>query len=272
VTAHGIVPGIPDETYHADRDRFSQSAAKVLLTSPAKYRHWRDNPPPPKAAFDLGHVVHALVLGVGAGYVAIPADLLDTRGGLSRKDGKAWVKKQRAAGLIPLKGDVLDGAKAMADAVLTHPGARVIFEAEGDVEVSFYWTARGVECKGRADKLAAIHDGLAVVDLKSARDASPGGFARDAAKFDYRIQGGSYSDALGTITGEDHLSFPVVFVAVETEPPHLVGLYSLAPWDVDAGRQRWHDALDLLTQCRATSEWPGYATEIVTLDLPPWAA
>ena len=64
--------GVPEREYHAD-PAFSQSQAKVLLDSPAKYRWQRDNPPAPRDHFDFGHAVHAKVLGIGLDFWRIDA-------------------------------------------------------------------------------------------------------------------------------------------------------------------------------------------------------
>ncbi len=273
----GIHQGIPEDTYHAD-PRFSQSAATVLLDSPAIYRWQLDHPEPPRDVFDVGSAVHAKVLGVGQPIVAIPDDYFGKNGAWTNK-ARDFCDGVRAEDGIPLRAEVVAQVDAMAESVLRHEGARAILEAEGDVEVTLAWTLPGtdhgdgeeigVECRGRVDKVAASDQGIYLADLKTTQDASPRGFALSAAKYGYRLQGGAYTDAWDHTTGDAPAGF--LFIAVEKTAPYLVGLYQLTEWDTTAGRDRWLEAVDLYATCRARDEWPGYSAAIEPLDLPAWA-
>ena len=255
--------GVPEREYHAD-PAFSQSQAKVLLDSPAKYRWQRDNPPAPRDHFDFGHAVHAKVLGIGLDFWRIDAD--DWRTVAIRKERD----DARANGFVPMLAKDLDKVQRMASAVLTHPGARRILETEGDVEASMWWTDLGtdVECRGRIDKLAATDGGLVNVDLKTTTDASPRAFSKTAANYLYHLQAAAYEDGLRHITGED---CPTVLIAVEKEPPHLVALYEFPAEEIAGGLDKWRDALDALVKYREADYWPGYPDSIQPLYLPAWA-
>jgi len=63
---------MPEIEYHA-ADGLSSTGMKWLLRSPKHYRQAMDHRVE-KAAFDLGHCVHAKVLGVGMGVVVIPEE------------------------------------------------------------------------------------------------------------------------------------------------------------------------------------------------------
>lgn len=268
-----IVPGFPEADYHASPE-FSQSQAKVLLESPARYLWRLENPEPPRDEFDVGHAVHAKVLGVGLPVLEIPSIFLAKNGSPNTKAAQEFIDDARRDGYVPLKSEVVAKVVAMAEAVLAHPAARAAFEAEGDVELSMWWTDpdSGVECRGRVDKAAATEVGISLVDLKSTTDGSPRGFASSAAKFGYRLQGGAYSDGWDIATGDEPAGF--LFVTVEKEAPYLVATYSLSPFDIDAGRAKWREACARLADYRARNEWPSYATELPDfspLDLPAWA-
>jgi hypothetical protein len=263
----GIHVGIDEASYHA-HPAFSQSQAKVLLDSPAKYRWQLDNPPPPRDVFDFGHAVHAKVLGVGLDFLTIDADDWRLKATRDMRD------EGRAAGLVPMLAKDLERADRMAEAVLAHPDARAAFEAEGDVELSMWWQDpdSGVEARGRIDKAAATGGGVSLVDLKTTVDGSPRAFTSSAAKYGYRLQGGAYTDGWQILTGEAPTGF--LFVTVEKEPPHLVGTYALSPLDIEQGRDKWRLACARLADYRARNEWPAYADEpdpFAYLDLPAWA-
>lgn len=265
VTEPGIYADIPEVTYHAD-PALSQSAAKVLLDCPARYRWQLDNPPPFKGVFDFGHAAHAKVLGVGLDLVIIDAPDWRTK---AAQEAKA---EAHATGRVPLLRKDAATVDAMAARLEAHDGARAILTSEGMAEQSMWWLDEqtGIECRGRIDWLAEVGGGLAIVDYKTTGDASPDGFAKSVANYGYRLQAAHYIDGLAAITSIPDA--PFVFIAQEKEPPHLVGLYTLADYDVQTGRDRMRTALDLLAHCRAHDEWPGYSPDIQTLTLPRWAA
>ena len=64
-TQTGIRLDVPELTYHSDTRTLSASGAKTLLSDPERFAWERNHGRPPKAAFDLGGVVHALVLRSG---------------------------------------------------------------------------------------------------------------------------------------------------------------------------------------------------------------
>lgn len=253
-----IIRDLDETTYHADRDTLSSTGAKLILKSPASYRWAMDNPQPVKAAFDLGTVVHSSVLGVGPK----PIQVGDQR----TKAGKEEAAQARADGNIPLSERDYLTATGMADAVLSHPTAGAILSV-GEPEVSLYWRddATDVACRGRIDWL---HD-KACVDLKTTTDASPRGFQRAFANFRYQLQAAWYLQGLYAcgIAG-----LPFVFVAVEKDPPYLVGIYQPNDDAIEHGNVAAHTARTIYTDCQATGQWPGYSPEIEPLALPGWAA
>ena len=255
---HGIHDGIPEATYHAD-PALSQSQAKTLLDCPARYRWELDHPREHKTVFDVGHAAHAKVLGVGAPVVVIDADSWRT------KAAKDAADQARADGHVPLLRADADAVDGMAEAVLAHPGARAIFEAEGASEQSAWWEDEGVQCRARIDRLTAV----APIDLKTTQDASPDGFGRSCATFGYDLQDAAYTRAIEVLTGEHQ---PLVFVAVEKAAPHFVGLYTLPDEARARGQRRWLDALDLYRRCTETGTWPAYGDDIRPVTWPRWAA
>ena len=262
-----IVPGYDEAAYHAD-PAFSQTQAKVLLQSPARYRWLLENPEPPRDAFDVGSAAHAKILGVGSPVVVIDAE--DWRGKAARDQRD----EARLGGGIPLLAKDAALVDGMAEAVLRDDNARAALEAAGDVELSMWWTDpdSGIDARGRIDKAAQTADGISLVDVKTTTDGSPWAFAGSAAKFGYRLQGGAYCDGWEVISGEPPAGF--LFITVEKAPPHLVGTYSLSPFDIDAGRAKWREACARLRDYQDRDEWPAYADEPIPfapLTLPAWA-
>jgi hypothetical protein len=148
----------------------------------------------------------------------------------------------------------------MCAAVREHPAAAALLQS-GKAEQSFWWDdqATGLRCKCRPD----WYCGATVVDLKTTTDASPAGFAKSVANFRYHVQQEHY--LAGTFADR------FIFIAVEKAYPFAVGVYQL---DADAmahGAELRRQNMQLIADCRAIGEWPGYGTGIESLSLPSWA-
>ena len=270
----GIVRDLPEHIYHS-QPALSSTEARILLDSPAKYRWKKDHPPLVAASkkFDVGSSVHSKALGTGYHAVVIPADLLATNGAVSTKAAKEWVEAARAEGKIPLKAEEFDPINQQAEAVLAHLGARQLFAQPGEAEVSVFATdpVTGVAVRARFDFLPVeardAQPSRVAVDLKTARDASPGGFTRSIADYGYDVQRSWYLDALRFETGE---VAEMVFVAVEKEPPYLVGVYQLPTVWAEMGATKARKARELYAECTEANHWPGYGNDVQLLSPPTW--
>lgn len=266
-----IVRNMLDVEYHALTDSLSSTGARKLLppSTPAHFKHWRDNPQPPSEAFDLGHVVHALVLGKGAQFTVLDPRIhgLTAKGQptdsyASTAMWKDKVAEVRAAGLVPIELDKHQAAVAMADAV------RAQFPDEfvtGDAEVTVFGTdpETGVELRARFDWLDE-HD---AVDLKTALSAEAGEFERAAVKYAYHVQEAFYRH-VAECAGLTIHSFK--FIVVEKREPYLATVHE---WDDFARREAKglvRQAINTYARCTQLDEWPGYSRETNLMSLPAW--
>lgn len=258
-----IVHDMPDEVYHA-RPELSSTGARLLLDSPARFRYWADNPRPPKRAFDLGHSLHAAVLGTGATIVEIPEEHLTPSGAMStRAATREWEAEQRANGLVPI--GAADAAKVtgMKESLLANPMARAILERIEHREVSVFADVDGVPCRARFD----LYNGHQAADVKTTRSAAPGDFNRSVAAYGYDVQWRFYADVHAAETGET--LGPFEFLVVESTPPFLSAVYSLDfVWE-ELGTEKAKKARELWRACTDKGEWPGY--EGASLTPPSWA-
>ncbi|MFF2493219.1 PD-(D/E)XK nuclease-like domain-containing protein [Agromyces sp. NPDC058064] len=264
----GIVLDMPEAEYHS-RPELSSTQARLLLQSPARYQHALTHPKPARTVFDVGTAAHTKILGVGSGTIAYPPEHLTPSGNVSTKAATVeWAAAQRANGLTPVTPQQVSEVDAMAEAVLAHPTARVLLEQPGAPEASVFATEAetGVDLRSRFDFLPEPGPRPIAVDVKSAADASPREFARAAANHGYHVQEGHYED-----TVEDLIDLAgFVFLVVEKDPPHLVGVYQLEPEFRAAGRAAAARARRVLAECRERGEWPGYPTEVQLLATPYW--
>ncbi len=264
VAAAGIRYDMPEAEYHA-LDALGSTDIKRLLRSPAHFRAGRDASSEPTAAQEIGTAIHLAVLEPGrfaAETVAAPK--FDRR----TKDGKAAAAEFEAlhAGKVLLDPVDFDIVRRVADSVHAHPGARELLSG-GLSEVSLRWTDpdTGAPAKARVDWL---RNDRCMVDLKSAEDASPAGFARAAARYGYVAQQAHYVSGGGVLLGDVPL---FAFVAVEKDPPYAVGVYVLDANAVSAAFERVRSAYRRYMECKASGHWPAYSKLVESIEVPPWA-
>lgn len=265
-TLTGVVYDLPDDVYHA-RPELSSTGARRILDSPARFR-WEQEHRVGKRSFDIGHAVHAKVLGVGAPIIGYPDEHLTPSGNPStRAATRAWEDEQRAAGLTIVATADLARVDAMTEAVLAHAGARRILERPAvRAEVSAFATdpETGVPLRARFDLLS--DDDAA--DLKTTTGtASRHGFGRDAARHNYPVQEAHYLDTLAAATGERP---PFRWIVVEKHPPHLVAVHTFDDVTRIIGGELAATARRTYADCMASDEWPAYGDDVLTTAMPAW--
>jgi len=253
-------PGIHDHVtnadYHSDPALGSTSLKTLATKTPAHYKHDQEHPKS-SDAFDLGTVVHSLILE-------------GDESGVEVWDFPAWTTKvakesrdeSRAAGKIPLLTKDWEQVKAMRDSVMRHNIARELFTGH-KAEQSVFWDEDGLMLKCRPD---AWKPG-ALIDLKTARNADPAEFGKTAHEYGYHQSAAHYIDGVKAATGEE---LPFHFVLVEKTEPYLVSVVELDVEAINLGRQLNDRAKRIYRECVESGNWPGYPSgELVSL--PMWA-
>jgi len=252
-----LVSGMPELTYHA-LPGLSSTGMKSILRSPKHYRQAMDHRIE-KAAFDLGHCVHAKVLGTGLDIVTVPVDLLASNGAASTKAAKEWIAEARLAGQVPVKAELVAKVNAIAEAVLANPKAAAIMSLPGEAEVSMFADdpETGVNLRGRIDWLTTLDDGrLANNDLKSTTDVRRHKIVRTIEDFGYDLQSEVYRMLLALTTGAEIAPTNLIFV--EVDEPHEVRVVTLAHPDwIKVGSLKMRQAIDIYAACIETGNWPG---------------
>lgn len=251
---------------YLDLPYISAHGLMLIERSPAHYRAAMQAPHRASAKQELGTFTHLAILEPDeyTRRLSLAPDC-DKRS----KAGKAeWEAYQAAlpADAISATPDQIRSVELMRDAVIAQPYARALLD-DGIAETTVIADLDGLTVKGRPDWLP--RDLPVIVDLKTAADASPRGFSRAAANFCYHLQAALYTDLLYTVTGQN---YDFIFLVVENESPHGVALYQLEDDAIEAGRRRYQAALETYRHCLNTDQWPCYATEVLSLELPRWAA
>lgn len=267
-----IVQDLSDAEYHA-RPELSSTGVRLLLPeykgSPRKFQ-WARTHSRTSRAFDVGHAAHAKVLGVGAGIVVYPVEHLTPSGNVSTKAATVvWEAEARKAGLTPVTQDEAARVDAMAEAVLNHEVARPFLEVAVNREVSVFAEVDGIPVRARFDGLSdETRSGVFAVELKTCEDATKSGFEKSVAKWGYDVQEAHYEDAYLASEGRPVDRF--VFIAVEKQPPHEVGVFELPDMWVAMGRTKAAEARRIYRECVESGVWPGYTAELQVLDPPTW--
>ncbi len=213
---------------------YGSGALRQALRSLSHLHHYRiTSGEPPSPSQMLGSATHCAVLEPRAFHDRYAQWSGDRR----TKAGKEAYSEFIAcnANKEILTAEQYETAWAMADTLLAMPEYRALISNHGQpaVEVSRFWedTPTSVPLKARADML--LDD--AGVDLKTASDASPRGFAAAAARYGYHIQAAMYCEAFK----RDKFAF----VAIENRPPFCAGIYWLDEASLELGRQLYREAV-----------------------------
>lgn len=259
----GVYTGMPAPDYHAI-DALSASGAKHLLRSPAHYLAQKEKPMEPTASMRLGTAVHTMILEPEKADIEIArAPKVDKR----TKVGKETIElfEREHQGKLILDADVFDKAAAIAEAVAKHPVARDLLK-DGQAETSMLWKAYdGLPCKARFD----YYRGDGIVDVKTTQDASPEAFARSIASFKYHMQAAHYLQGYREVTGWDAEHF--TFIAVESEAPYAIGIYTLDEASLMSGRILMQKAALAWRRAQEPAAWQGYSPNPMTISVPSWA-
>jgi len=271
----GMNLDMPNDVYHSGTPGVSKSMLdKIAEGCPLKF--WAayidpEREPEKKTdALILGDAIHTAALQpdiFGKQYLIMPDFNLRSPKGREARD--KWLEEE-AAGKQVLTIKQRDHALQVAAALRRHPKASQLMGSNYTPEVSFFSRCRrtGVLKKCRTD-LFDLNNGI-VVDLKTTDDVSPTAFAKSVINFRYLVQEGWYRDVLDEANGQEPELW--IWLVVEKEYPHPVGIYQLDADDVEMGRQLGRRDLDRIIECQKTNLWPDYGDSgIQTITLPGWA-
>lgn len=254
-----LITDLDEATYHA-RPELSSTQARLLLDSPARYKHSLTAHRASSATFDLGSAVHARVLGVGWGIAELDFDSFRSKAAQEARD------EARAADLIPMLSKDLHQVHDMTEAVLAHSTSRALFEEAPGREVSVFSEVDGVPVRCRFDALG--QDKNLAIDLKTTLDASPDGFTRSVAQYSYHVQESHYRATYEASEGVDPR---FVYVAVEKHAPYLVAVHKVSILWAEMGHTAAREARRIYRECTESGEWPGYPLDVHTLEPPAWS-
>lgn len=258
-----IIKNMPTSEYFAIK-ALSASGAKLLRRSAAHYLASTTSNREPTGAMKLGTLTHTLLFEPSAfeeEYAIAP--MFDKRTNIGKKAALEFGEDN--AGKKILDESELLRAKAISEAARGNPVVQEYFEKGGEAETVFQWEQYGVPCKARMDFIS----GNTILDLKTCKDASPEGFAKQIGSFQYHMQAAFYLDGFRIATGNDA---KFVFIAVESEAPYAVGIYEIDAASLASGGRAMRSAAETFKKAQLPQpDYPCYTTGIRTLAIPAWA-
>jgi len=252
---------ISNESYHNELNTYlSSSDFRRLLRSPAHYRNHQKLDSP---ALAFGTLVHTFVLEPDVAKARYRARAeVDGR----TKEGKA-IRELEAKLAADERVEFVsasdyNAATAITDSVYASVGSSGILTS-GMAEGTGLTELCGVNVKVRPDYLREDM----IIDLKTTQDARPEAFLKSVINFGYEVQAALYVDAAQAIDG---LKRRFLWIAAEKEAPYAVSVFEASDEMLERGRRLYKQAIETYTRCVTFDDWPGYTTEIQTLNLPKW--
>lgn len=229
-----------------------------MLNNPAAcYRKYLDPQRPAQdqtAAMRLGTLVHCLALTPEQfAQSFIVADY--ERRSIA---GKARYAQLSENGLIPIKRAELDQALAIVDALHAKPAVRKLLQRSKKERTVIQPRQRGLlPLKARLD---LHHEAKRqVTELKTTWNLATAKATME--RYRYPLSAAFYRDLVG--------GHNVVFVFVQTTPPHEVVVMPMERPQLQAGREQWQTALARFDACWQANEWPEAKPAAPTLDDDP---
>lgn len=262
---------LPSTEYFSRKDLVSRSGILNVLKSPAHYLAYQDglNEETPSDAMKFGQVAHTMLLESQEfrTRLSVMPDFGDLRSSKNRESKSAWLADQPPESMVVTQ-DEAEQLTGIANSILAHKVAAQIFK-DGKSEVTGFYTdpETGLGCRIRIDFLNSKIP--AIVDLKTARDASKKSFMRTIHTSKYHLQLAMYAEGYKQIVG----SYPkmCIFVVVEKTPPYAVAVYIADEAMMEIGMKMYRRGLDTIKRCKETNVWPGYQTESEMIGLPDYA-
>lgn len=259
----GIYPNISIEDYHNAPGISKTGLWTIYTKTPAHYRFGIKREAP---HFDLGQATHLAILEPEKFSAQVMRGPTDRRGN-KWKDLEAEATNSKRLLLVASE---YDKAITIAEAVRCNPLIdKVLDETKTKIEHTAVWhdDYAGDTVRVRPDVIR--EDMELMLDVKTARDASPRGFQKAIAEYGYHVQEALYTQGWERAGGKPIRA--TVFLVYESEPPFLHALYELPPSAILEGQSIVIRALSTYGECLKSGKWPGYPEEVTELALPRWA-
>jgi len=246
---------ITDKEYFA-AEGLNASSLKQFAKSPAHYKASLIAPEKKSTAFDIGTLVHQLVLEKTKGWAIV-------EGNRNSKSVKEMVETAKSLGKIAIKPGEDEAILKMADSVASNYYGQYLGRDADCSELAGFVEdpETGLLLKAKFDY--APKSGNILFDLKTAQDASPAKFKWSAKDFGYDIQAVHYMH-VAKLCGLDYEQF--IFVVVEKTAPYLTASYILEDETRERAEHKYRMILEQFKACSDANDFSqGYDDELIEL-------
>lgn len=240
-----IETGMSISDYHQQLE-LSSTGLKEFMRSPGHYREWLRSEDPWKSHLDFGNAAELFLVDPAAFadrvFILPEGPILDELSADYKVPRQSKRYKTWKADQLALAGDryVINDQGEESFEVIGRMAEQVeassllpALIAKAAYQSSYFWTdaASGVALRTRPDLVIA--DQRIVIDIKTARDGSPGAFRRQSMQLNYPLQAAFHSRGLKECLGWDSLGM-YLWVVLEKSAPYSVTVYSLDLEDLAA--------------------------------------
>ena len=235
-----FIEGMPNDEYHKGRE-ISKSTLDMAASDLFK-PSWSKLCPQDQdkiKTFDFGDAMHAICLEperLESDFITMPPFNLRTNDG--KRDKIAFIEDHKDFKILTT--DEYKQLNLMFESVMSYLPARLLIEARGVSEGSYFWTDEqtGLECKCRPDK--RINNLL--VDVKTAPSLVKFNFSVD--DYRYHVQDAWYCDGVSRFTDEPvSMEFLVIQKTIEIGR-YPVMVVKLPPEAIEYGRVLYREDLN----------------------------
>lgn len=268
---YGVHYNMPAEAYHALPGASASKLKAFHNTTPAHARVKLEEPFEPTPYTLMGTLVHDWLLeGFKSKFRVVEQPAEYAPGKKWKSDVKAcieWKAEQVAAGRIIVKKDEMRRVQGMVNALWSHDEVfHVIEEAKREVSVIAHDQTNDIPFRCRMD---IVPNGLPyLADIKCVSDITDRGLTRNAYDSGWHIQAAAYLAVWNSQCGTEDRRTGFRFIAVENEAPFSVRWFECSEAFLSKGAEDMARYLKLYAECTRTGIWPGYPSEVQTLDLP----
>lgn len=263
----GVYRNTPADEYHSWA-AVSSSMAKSMSGGALVCKRFMDKPGSiPTAAMRFGTAIHAALFEPELFMAAT-----EIKGLKPNAQAETFQKHADKHGPLILAEGWGSQIRAICEVVDNHPYASELCDG-GEAEVSVVWdevttSGRTIRCKARLDYLKPLR----LVELKSCdhKYLDPDSFTSHAWKMGYHTQIGHEWRAWCSMARLRSDAGVTILAVSSTEPFECVVYEPDDGW-ILAGLDQWSKNLDAIACCLERDEWPGMATEPVSLEIPGWA-
>lgn len=291
---HSYAPGmydIPEDEYH-ELPYLSNSDISKVIRSPAHYYAAKldpeREPEEPTTQMLDGRALHTAILEpelYKERFIVLPPDaparptpqmLKAKNPSPSSVERMQWWEAWniQAAGRVIVDAEKQERFLKCSKAIRSNPDIKAFLDHDGYAEKSFIdvHPGTGITRRCRVDFITQIPDiGTIAIDLKTTEDARPAPFSRSCYNYGYFRQADYYCDV---IEGSGAMPRPdlFLFAAFERVAPFGLKLYQATESAMLRAGLEWEKALNKVRECLDANEWPGYSTDIQSVDYPAWAS